>query len=121
MSAAQRPRVSGRARRALVAAAAAIAAGGAPLFARPAAAEKPAPAFQVPAPQRATLRNGLQLLVLEQHSVPLVQMQLLVRSGSVSDPPGREGTAEMLARLLKRGTAGRTADQFVEQVEFLGG
>jgi zinc protease len=104
-----------------LAAAAAIAAVGTPLFARPAAGEKPAPGFQVPAPQRTTLRNGLQLLVLEQRAVPLVQMQLLVRSGSVSDPPGREGTAELLARLLKRGTAGRTAEQFVEQVEFLGG
>jgi len=94
----------------------------APAPARPAAAKgASSPAFRIPAAQRTTMKNGLQLLVLEQHAVPLVQMQLLVRSGSVSDPAGQDGVADMLARLLKRGTPGRTAAQFVEQVEFLGG
>jgi zinc protease len=92
----------------------------APAVPAPAAAGA-ASAFQVPAPQRTTLRNGLLVLVLEQHSVPLVQMQLMVRSGSVSDPVGQEGVADLLARLLKRGTSKSTADQFAEQVEFLGG
>jgi zinc protease len=87
----------------------------------PGAGKGPAPSFQMPAPQRTVLKNGLTVLILERRAVPLVQMQLLVRSGSVSDPAGREGTAAILARLLKRGTPGRTAAEFAEAVEFLGG
>src|SRR3989454_3395648 len=45
----------------------------------------------------------------------------MVRSGSTSDPAGKEGTAALVARLLKRGTRTRSASQFFEEVEFVGG
>ena len=92
-----------------------------------AAAPAPAPAagvatgFRVPAPVRTVLKNGLTVLVLERHSIPLVQLRLMVKSGSVADPAGKEGTAALTARLLKRGTKSRPAGQFFEEVEFVGG
>ncbi|HYS03768.1 MAG TPA: pitrilysin family protein [Candidatus Dormibacteraeota bacterium] len=92
-----------------------------------AAAPAPAPAaggatgFRVPAPVRMVLKNGLTVLVLERHSIPLVQLRLMVKSGSAADPAGKEGTAALTARLLKRGTKSRPAGQFFEEVEFVGG
>lgn len=95
--------------------------------AAPAAPPKPggplaqASAFQVPAPARTVLKNGLTVLVLERRTIPLVQLRLMIKSGSTSDPAGKEGTAALTARLLKRGTKGRPAAQFFEEVEFVGG
>src|SRR5437867_247113 len=77
--------------------------------------------FRIPAPAKTILKNGLTVLVLERRSIPLVQVQLMVRSGSTSDPAGKEGTAALVARLLKRGTKSRSASQFFEEVEFVGG
>jgi zinc protease len=94
------------------------------VLAAPAAAPKPAaPAsgFQVPAPARTVLKNGLTVLVLERRTIPLVQFRLMVKSGSTSDPAGKEGTAALTARLLKRGTKARPAAQYFEEVEFVGG
>ena len=95
--------------------------------AAPAAPPKPggpqaqASGFQVPAPARSVLKNGLTVLVLERRTIPLVQLRLMIKSGSTSDPAGKEGTAALTARLLKRGTRGRPAAQFFEEVEFVGG
>ncbi|MBI4169382.1 MAG: insulinase family protein [Acidobacteria bacterium] len=77
--------------------------------------------FSVPAPARTTLKNGLTVLVLERRAIPLVQFRLLVRAGAAADPAGKEGTASLMARLLKRGTRTRSAQQFSEEVEFVGG
>lgn len=77
--------------------------------------------FHVPAPARTVLKNGLTVLVLERRTIPLVQFRLLVKAGSTSDPAGKEGTAALLARLLKRGTKARPAAQYFEEVEFVGG
>jgi len=77
--------------------------------------------FRIPAPTKTVLKNGLTVLALERRSIPLVQFQLMVRSGAAADPAGKEGTAALVARLLKRGTKSRSATQFFEEVEFVGG
>src|SRR5262245_19585133 len=77
--------------------------------------------FRVPAPVRTLLKNGLTILVLERHEIPLLQVQLMIKAGAAVDPPGKAGTADLTARLLKRGTKSRTAQQFAEEVEFVGG
>jgi zinc protease len=88
---------------------------------KPGAPQTRASGFQVPAPARTVLKNGLTVLVLERRTIPLVQLRLMIKSGSTSDPAGKEGTAALTARLLKRGTKGRPASQFFEEVEFVGG
>jgi len=77
--------------------------------------------FHVPAPARSLLKNGLTVLVQENHSIPLVQFRLMIKTGSAADAAGKEGTAALVARLLKRGTKSRTGSQFFEEVEFVGG
>jgi predicted Zn-dependent peptidase len=70
--------------------------------------------------RKTTLDNGLTLLLMEQHEVPLISVQAVIRAGSVDDPAGREGVSLLTARLLRRGTAGRTADQVSEELDFIG-
>ena len=86
-----------------------------------AATAEPAGTFRIAPPARSILKNGLTVLVLERRTIPLVQLQLLIKSGSVADPAGKEGVAALTARLLKRGTKTRMAPQFAEEVEFVGG
>jgi len=86
-------------------------------YAAPAAA---APVVHLPAYHRQVLPNGLTLLVLPDHRLPLVEMQLLVRAGSGDDPPGMGGLSDLTATLLRRGTTTRSARQVAEEIDFLG-
>jgi len=72
-------------------------------------------------PVRYVAPNGLTVLVLEQHALPIVQVHALVKTGSVQDPPGKAGLANLVANLLDEGTATRSATQLAEQIEFVGG
>ena len=58
---------------------------------------------------------------MEQHEIPLVSFGFIVRAGSVADPAGREGTASLVAGMLRKGTKSRTAEQFSDQLDFIGG
>ncbi len=93
--------------------------------ARPGAPASPsapgAGVFKLPPPTRTVLKNGLTLLVLERHEIPLVQIQLMIKAGAAADPAGKEGSASLTARLLKRGTRTRPAQQFAEEAAFVGG
>jgi zinc protease len=67
------------------------------------------------------LENGLTVYVVEQHALPVVAGQLVVRSGSASDPVGKPGLAGFTASMLDEGTAKLDALQIAEQLESLGG
>jgi zinc protease len=52
------------------------------------------------APRRTVLKNGLTLLLLEDHRMPLAALSLHLQGGSGDDEPGKEGRAALLLRLL---------------------
>jgi predicted Zn-dependent peptidase len=66
------------------------------------------------------LTNGLRIVVLEQHELPLVDVMLQIRSGGESDPAGKMGTAALVAAMLTEGTTNRSALQIADQAAFLG-
>jgi zinc protease len=72
-------------------------------------------------PARFTTGNGLTVLVLEQHFLPIVEVHALIKTGSVQDPPEKAGLANLTASLLDEGTASRTSKQLAEQIDFVGG
>ena len=74
----------------------------------------------IPAYDRAVLPNGLVVLLLEQHEVPVVNLELTLRSGSVADPVGKEGLAELTMSLLRKGSERYSADQIADELDFLG-
>ncbi len=68
-----------------------------------------------------TLPNGLQLLVLPDHGVPVVTHMVFYRAGSADDPPGRTGVAHYLEHLMFKGTARYPTGQFDRIVMRAGG
>ncbi|HWL40097.1 MAG TPA: pitrilysin family protein [Gemmatimonadaceae bacterium] len=78
------------------------------------------PRFSLPQIQRRTLVNGLDVLVVEHHELPVVTLNLVVKSGSASDPAGRAGLANAVASLLDEGTATRSAIDISEQLAAIG-
>jgi len=68
-------------------------------------------------PLRQVLANGVTVVVQENHTTPAVSLLAAQRAGGYDDPDGREGTAALLARVLDRGTATRTADQIADDLD----
>jgi zinc protease len=82
----------------------------------------PSPAFAAEiAPTKFITTNGITVLVLEQHFLPIVGIHALVKSGSAQDPPEKAGLANLVASLLDEGTTTRTSKQLAEQIDFVGG
>jgi predicted Zn-dependent peptidase len=75
---------------------------------------------KLPKAQEATLSNGLQVVLLENHKVPTFSMQMVVLSGGLSDPQTARGVASFTANLLREGTAKRSSKDISEQSESLG-
>jgi zinc protease len=66
------------------------------------------------------LANGLDVVLVEDHRLPLVSFRLAFPSGDANDPPGLPGLSDMMTALLNEGTTSRTSLQIAEQVERLG-
>jgi zinc protease len=86
--------------------------------------EKPTPLssqapFQAPVPVEGRLRNGARLLVVENHSVPLVAITVLILTGNDGDPIVKAGLADFVAGMLTEGTQSKTAPQVSEAIEDL--
>ncbi len=84
---------------------------------RPALA--PAPAFSAPAVERHTLSNGLEVLFAEKPGVPLAQINLLVRTGSVDDGD-LDGIASLAADMMDEGAGDLDALELADAIDFLG-
>src|SRR4030095_16351186 len=80
----------------------------------------PAKSVTIPAVKEAKLKNGLTVAVVEKRSVPIVTVQLLVKSGASSEGIEKAGLANLTADMLTKGTKTRTAEQIAEEMEFLG-
>ncbi len=121
------PRADGRRPRATRVAAVALAALLAlPLVARAQVPDQPPAAgalrpVRFPAFVTARLPNGLDVIVVAQHKQPTVTVSLAVQGGNAYEPADKVGLADMVAELLTKGTATRTADQIAAQVEGAGG
>lgn len=70
--------------------------------------------------KREVLENGLTLLVVERHDLPIVRVVVGVRAGSVVEPEQKAGLANLTAELLTSGTEKRTAPEISEEAEFVG-
>jgi zinc protease len=85
---------------------------------RPAVGE--APDVALPPLQEFTLPNGLRVVVMEKRDLPLVQLNLLIHSGSAADDAGRPGLASITAAMLEEGAAGMSALELADAFEYLG-
>jgi zinc protease len=67
-----------------------------------------------------TLPNGLRLIIVEQHEIPVLDATLVIASGVESDPVGKHGLATLTANLLDEGTSTRSSIAIAEQSALLG-
>jgi zinc protease len=78
------------------------------------------PVFTPPQVQTATLSNGAKLLLVEKHSLPLVQANIVIRSGWAADPVDKPLSARLTAELMDEGTKTRNALQISEDARAIG-
>ena len=79
-----------------------------------------APDVKFPEIQRATLSNGLKVMLLERHSAPIVNMTLAVDAGYAADPTAKAGLAGLTLDVMDEGTATRDTFAIVNQLDSLG-
>ncbi len=95
-----------------------------PLLAQPdrSAPPKPGPVkpLKLPAVERLALSNGVGVLLVPMHEVPVAEVLLVVRAGATADPAGREGLARTTADMLDEGAGGRDALALADAIDYLG-
>ncbi|HET8833497.1 MAG TPA: pitrilysin family protein [Gemmatimonadales bacterium] len=80
----------------------------------------PPPEAKFPALERATLSNGLKIVLARRTSIPQVQLDLLLDAGFASDQFALPGTASLAMSMLDEGTATRSALQISDRLADLG-
>jgi zinc protease len=77
--------------------------------------------YNFPPFERARLSNGARLLVAEINKLPIVSVTVVINAGAESDPPGKEGLAQLTARGLVEGTRSSSSLEIAGRIEKLGG
>ena len=73
-----------------------------------------------PTLERATLSNGLKIVLAQRSAIPQVRFDLLLDAGFAADQGATPGTASLAMAMLDEGTTSRTALQISEQLAQLG-
>jgi zinc protease len=94
---------------------------GAPLSHGAFAADADSASVKVPAHQRFVLPNGLTIILVPKKEVPLIAFSGFVRGGALADPAAKPGVASLVAGLLDRGAGKRSAFEFADAIEGVGG
>ncbi|HPK54724.1 MAG TPA: pitrilysin family protein, partial [Smithellaceae bacterium] len=71
--------------------------------------------FDLPHARRTVLANGIVLYLLENHELPLVNINALIKTGTMHDPEGKEGVAELTAYLMKTGGTKKMSSAELDQ------
>jgi zinc protease len=75
----------------------------------------------LPRATEATLSNGLTVLIMENHRLPLISIQYnITAAGALFEPSSTSGLASITAQMLREGTKTRTSVQIAEQSAQLG-
>ena len=80
----------------------------------------PNPTLSLPPIEKTKLSNGLEVWMVEQKELPIVSMNLVLKSGSAGESADRTGVAGMTASLLDDGTKTRTAVDIANQLQAIG-
>jgi zinc protease len=72
------------------------------------------PTFKFPKVETHTLANGLRLIVVEDHALPLVSTRIVVGADSTLDPVGKEGLYAITVGALREGTTSMSPEQLAD-------
>lgn len=80
----------------------------------------PIPQFALPPIEKKKLSNGLDVWIVRQTELPIVSMNLVVRSGATLDPADMPGVSSTTANMLDQGTKTRSAIEIANQLQSIG-
>lgn len=78
------------------------------------------PKFELPPIHRRTLSNGMQVLVVENHELPSLSLNVVFPVGTSSDKPDKTGLVDLLAAVWNEGTQTRSSEQIAEALANIG-
>ena len=81
---------------------------------------KPTPEIKLPNIQKTTLKNGLNVWLVEQHKLPVVAFNLVLQSGADQDPAGTPGIASLTGDLIDEGTKSMNSLEIAAKLEEIG-
>ncbi len=80
----------------------------------------PDPKLSLPPIEKAKLANGLEVWMVEQKELPIIAMNLVLKTGQANEPDDRTGVAAMTASLIDDGTKTRSAVEISNQLQSIG-
>ena len=80
----------------------------------------PDPKFTLPQLQRRKLSNGLNVLIVEHHELPIVTMNMVIKGGSAAEPASGAGLASFTADMLDEGTTTRSTLELSNELSNIG-
>ncbi|MBS1807277.1 MAG: insulinase family protein [Acidobacteria bacterium] len=78
------------------------------------------PVFAKPEWQQKSLKNGLQIIVIENRSVPLVTVELAVKNGSYTEPPEFNGLSHLYEHMFFRTNERSRTEGYMDGIGELG-
>ncbi len=78
------------------------------------------PSAKFPEMQKTTLKNGLEVILVERKAIPVVDFRMIFDAGYAADQFARPGTASLAMNMLDEGTKTRTALEISEELAQLG-
>lgn len=80
----------------------------------------PSPEVKVPAIWESKLTNGMRILGIQNTEVPLVQFEIVLEGGLQAENINKVGVANLMARMMTRGTQKKTPQELEEAIQQLG-
>ena len=79
----------------------------------------PAPKIELGSAKEVTLKNGLKVIVVENHKLPVFNIQLFVDFPPILEGPSA-GYVDLAGQLINKGTTNRTKAEIDEAIDFIG-
>src|SRR5947207_13145296 len=99
-------------------------AAGASGIARAQSVDPPAPGalrpYVFPNVEQFQLSNGMKVILVEKHTLPMVEGRLILDAGAMREPANKNGLASLTGRLLSEGTADMSGAEIARQMDALG-
>ncbi|MDP9206607.1 MAG: insulinase family protein [Gemmatimonadota bacterium] len=76
--------------------------------------------YVFPQVEQFTLGNGLKVILVEKHTLPVVEGRLILDAGAMREPAAKNGLASLTGRLLSEGTAEMSGAEIARQMDALG-
>src|SRR5574343_772509 len=86
---------------------------------RPMPKSGPAPAINIKKPETFTLKNGLKVMVVENHKLPRVSYNLTIDNAPYAEGD-KKGVADLLSAMIGNATETISKEKFNEEIDFLG-